>query len=566
MAIQYNENIKLAAPASLDRRYLSDRTLLGSPLPYSATTEVLSTIILSERYTGLTVNVLGVEYWFKDGVSNSNLIEKKYDSIIPNSDFVTGATNIGYFSGYTGIQTLPITNLPNVNYNGNYNSIYNYFYRDTNGHIHIGIPSDGIAKRGYVKTALPVKSWLWNEYIGSSNQVGWILIDGNIADQLGTYQDGVIYYSGSSYTAHTWTTGIGYNNGSNLVISTVLGSLTTGSTYVNGAPIFAQKTGKILDFRTIQSKTIDLIKITNDEAFVYLSGSTGNQLITAENGLTKVGQIVKLGGTLTATTTITDSRVTPVGIEYGADYGGTYTIRSLVDKGYVDGKSSASGERIVKSISQTSHGFNKNDVIGWSGGTYNKAIANGTYDGEVVGIVTNCFNANCFELTQAGYVTGLTASLSTNMTYFLSDNTPGLLTTTEPSTHCYISKSVLIANSSTSGWVLPYAGYIISSGFTDGGALVKSVCLPSSPYTVTNTDFFVGVAGGSLVVLPTAPKVGMVVIVADINNSALSSPITVYGSIVGPQSSATINTDSGSMTFIWNGTKWSVIGFAPAAY
>ena len=38
MAIQYNENIKIAAPAPLDKRYLSTRTSGGAQVPYSACT------------------------------------------------------------------------------------------------------------------------------------------------------------------------------------------------------------------------------------------------------------------------------------------------------------------------------------------------------------------------------------------------------------------------------------------------------------------------------------------------------------------------------------------------
>lgn len=566
MAIQYQENIKIAAPAPLDKRYLSNRTLSGAQVPYSATTEALSTIILSERHSGLTVNVSGTEYWFKDNLTT--LVEKKYGTIIPSGDFVTGATNIGYFSGMTGIQTLPIYNLDDSDYNGNYYSICNYYYRGTDGKIHVGAPpSDGITRRGYVKTATPVKSWLWNEDTSGSYLLGWILVTGNIADQLGTLQNGYTNYYGfgTAYTGHSWTTGVGYNNGSDLIIATVLGSLTTGSTYVNGAPIFAQKTGKILDFRTIQSKTTDLIKITNDEAFVYFSGSTGDQLITAANGLTKVGQTVKLGGTLTGTTTITKGAGNTAGIEYAADYNSTFTARSLVDKGYVDGKSSISGERITKAINQSSHGFNVNDVLGWSGGTYNKPKANGLYDGEVIGIVSKCIGVNDFELTQAGYVTGLTASFTPNTTYFLSESTPGLLTAIEPSTVNYISKSMLIANTTSTGWVLPYAGYLISSGITEGGPLIKSVCIPVAQYYMTSTDFFVGATNANAVFLPSSPKSGMVVVVADVDNSAsIAFPINIFGSIIGGGTSASITNASGSLTFIWNGTRWNVIGFAPS--
>jgi hypothetical protein len=128
----------------------------------------------------------------------------------------------------------------------------------------------------------------------------------------------------------------------------------------------------------------------------------------------------------------------------------------------------AGGENITKEIEQTSHGFDVQDVVGWSGSTYNLAIADGTYDGEVLGLVTKCYNADCFDLTQAGYVTGLTG-LVANCTYFLSDTTAGLLTTDEPTTDGHVSKAVLVANSATSGWVLPYAGYIVTTGDSGGG-------------------------------------------------------------------------------------------------
>lgn len=126
---------------------------------------------------------------------------------------------------------------------------------------------------------------------------------------------------------------------------------------------------------------------------------------------------------------------------------------------------SASGDKVVKEISQTSHGFSTGDFIGWSGGTYNKAIANGNYDGEFIGLVNEVSDVNTFYVTQAGYVTGLT-SLVQNTTYWLSPTTAGNLTSTEPSTDGQIAKPVLIADSTTSGWVLPYAGFVVSSGAT----------------------------------------------------------------------------------------------------
>ena len=97
MAIQLNSNIRIAAPAPIDDRYLSRRTIGGNPLPYSANTEVFSTIPLSAatRYIGLTVNINDVEYWFKNGITNGDLVIKTAGG----GGTVTGATNGVYLAG-----------------------------------------------------------------------------------------------------------------------------------------------------------------------------------------------------------------------------------------------------------------------------------------------------------------------------------------------------------------------------------------------------------------------------------------------------------------------------------
>lgn len=301
MAIQYNENIKIAAPAPLDKRYLSNRTSSGVQLPYSACTEVNSTIIPSERYIGLTVNILGREYWYKDGILDGCLVEKKYDSIISQTDIITGATNLGFFSGLTGIQILPINNLIDDSYDGNYTSLYNYYYRGTDGVIHTDAsPIDNIYRRGYYNSVKD-KSWVWNEYLGGSNLRGWIFIDGNIENQIGTFQLGTTYYTGlgisKPYTGDTWTNGIAYNNGSSAVINTVIGSVLTGTTYTTGGPVYNYSNDNRMHFRTLKTKTPDYIKVCYDESFVYLSGTTA--IVTGQNvGVGSPVFLQKTGSTL----------------------------------------------------------------------------------------------------------------------------------------------------------------------------------------------------------------------------------------------------------------------------
>jgi hypothetical protein len=257
----------------------------------------------------------------------------------------------------------------------------------------------------------------------------------------------------------------------------------------------------------------------------WVTGETSNALSAADNGLTANGSTVELGGVLDKNTCISgpfDLRITGVtltqicastlalqssafaylgvgdsnsgqylcvttncmtvyddinseGLVYESDYsavGGT-NPRWIPDAAWVTGQTptvSASGENIKKEVSQSSHGFSVQDFIGWSGGTYNKAIADGTYDGEFIGLVTEVPDVNTFCVTQAGYVTGLT-SLVASTTYFLSETTAGLLTDTAPTGDTEIAKAILVADSTTTGWVLPYPGAVISTGGTGGGSV-----------------------------------------------------------------------------------------------
>lgn len=270
MSIIFNDNIKINAGKPIDTRYLN-----SDNETFLSVSAVNFAIPIGERYIGLTVNINNVEYWYKDGVDDVDLVEK----FISIGDYITGATNVGYFSGKTGVQTLPIDHLTDSLFDGNYLSLYNYFYRGTDGKIHVGTPSDGIPKRGYVKSTGQVKSWVWNEYTGGTDMLGWILIDGDISKQLGTFQysSSPLYYNGLTtfpYTQTSWSTGSAYNNSSNLVINTVIGSLTTGNTLTVGGRPYDYKIDKDLYFRTVISETPSTINVRDDEAFIYVSGKT----------------------------------------------------------------------------------------------------------------------------------------------------------------------------------------------------------------------------------------------------------------------------------------------------
>lgn len=85
-----------------------------------------------------------------------------------------------------------------------------------------------------------------------------------------------------------------------------------------------------------------------------------------------------------------------------------------------------------------------------------------------------------------------------------------------------------------------------------------------STYDATITDEFIGVSGGTTVNLPNPPKDGQRIIVADVAGNALTNPITINGNGANiiDNVSASINTNFGGITFIYNASEfWSVAGF-----
>lgn len=84
----------------------------------------------------------------------------------------------------------------------------------------------------------------------------------------------------------------------------------------------------------------------------------------------------------------------------------------------------------------------------------------------------------------------------------------------------------------------------------------------TAEYTALATDYFlcVGHAGQVVITLPTG-ILGTVYIVKDCSgNASAANPIIVQGTAQNVDgATATINTPYGSLTFIFNGTEWSIV-------
>lgn len=70
MAFELPFGVKVLNPIPVEYYYSKDG------IPYDDQAEANSYVPSSVRYIGLTVNIMSVEYWYKDGLLNINLVMK----------------------------------------------------------------------------------------------------------------------------------------------------------------------------------------------------------------------------------------------------------------------------------------------------------------------------------------------------------------------------------------------------------------------------------------------------------------------------------------------------------
>lgn len=138
--------------------------------------------------------------------------------------------------------------------------------------------------------------------------------------------------------------------------------------------------------------------------------------------------------------------------------------------------SGGSGEAIEKAIVQVGHGLAVGNVVRLSGTSYIKAQANTESNAEVVGIVSSVAGPDDFTIKVSGRTTGL-SGLTAGAVYYLDDDTAGLLTATEPADTGDISKPLLIADTTTSGWIFNMRGFLVSSGGAGSGGVGDKLAL-----------------------------------------------------------------------------------------
>lgn len=215
--------------------------------------------------------------------------------------------------------------------------------------------------------------------------------------------------------------------------------------------------------------------VNNDLATLTRVGDHGLTLTTTDTTdvtLPVTGTLATLDGVepltnkvISSTGLLTGALRVPVGDESERPSGQDGLIRfnseSNSFEGYSNGDwSGIGGGGTTDKIDQTAHGFSVGDVLYLNGATYAKAIATAANTAEVVGMVSREIDANTFELTLSGEVSGLTGLVAGEV-YFLSADTAGALTVTEPSVIGQVSVPVGVASSTTTMYVAPKRGVVV---------------------------------------------------------------------------------------------------------
>lgn len=137
------------------------------------------------------------------------------------------------------------------------------------------------------------------------------------------------------------------------------------------------------------------------------------------------------------------------------------------------GGGTTDAERVVLDIPQVGHGFAVGEAIYFDGVSWQLAQANAaaTLATHLVYRVTDLDN---FTAIQSGFMTGF-VGLTPGAYYFVSAAVPGALEAVDPATinSLFFSNPVVLAESATSGWVLPWRAF--GPGASTGGVMVTEV-------------------------------------------------------------------------------------------
>ena len=302
MAILINDNYSLSANKPFDARYLNIDT------PWVDVPAVLAGIP-TYRYIGLTVNVNGVEYWWKNGITNTDLVIKTAGGTITGGTcgLHTVGQNIllgGTFTGATLTGGV-------LNYGGDYSSGYtNYSIPDV---AYVNSLANGLKPKASVKVATTGDTVL----VGLSIVDGIQLYNGDrvlVKNQALDMDNGVYVVASTGWTHASDmplnATGL---TGSYMWVLTGTTNAHTSWVLTSSNPIGTSGTTFVLFNQTLDVSDGTGIHITTSGTTNVISLNAATQTVVnsaltgGTNGIGHTGRKACLGGTLNANTSITGS-------------------------------------------------------------------------------------------------------------------------------------------------------------------------------------------------------------------------------------------------------------------
>lgn len=144
-------------------------------------------------------------------------------------------------------------------------------------------------------------------------------------------------------------------------------------------------------------------------------------------------------------------------------------------------------ERIVLDINQVGHGLSVGEAIYFDGSSWTLAQANAAAT-LATHLVYEVADVDNFTAIQSGFMSGF-VGLTPGDYYFASATTAGALVSTDPASTnpLFFSNPIVLAETATSGWVLPWRAY--GPGNASGGVLVSLLttvnATPAAAQTIT---------------------------------------------------------------------------------
>ena len=198
----------------------------------------------------------------------------------------------------------------------------------------------------------------------------------------------------------------------------------------------------------------------------WFVGSRIQFLASEQSGASARGNYIAFSSILTGATSLAERiRVSGSGnllIGTTSDTGLTGSGNTKTGKIFYD-ESGRIGRRTAELVTQTSHGFSIGNVLYLTGTTWTKAKADAISTSNALGVVESVPSSDTFIVVLNGTVDVTSWGLSANTTYYLSDGTAGLLTSTAPTSTSSYLIPVLRTSSTTVGYIHPLPVYPLAA-------------------------------------------------------------------------------------------------------